>query len=77
MSTTTDLTESTGSSGSLMGDPDHRGRFGQFGGRYVPETLVAALEELTGAWAAVADDPEFWAEFDGLLRDPRRFHARL
>ena len=46
-----------------------RGRFGPFGGRYVPETLVAALDELEAAYEAARQDPPFWAELDGLLRD--------
>jgi tryptophan synthase beta chain len=44
---------------------DERGRWGterQFGGRYVPETLVAALVQLEAAYAAVRDDPRFWAD---------------
>ena len=35
------------------------GRFGQFGGRYVPETLVAALDELASAWKEAVLDPAF------------------
>ena len=54
---------------SVMGDPGPDGRFGDFGGRFVPETLVPACAELeqgfTEAWA----DPGFRAELDGLLRD--------
>src|SRR3989449_1519601 len=38
------------------------GRFGPYGGRYVPETLMAALEELEGAWGEVCLDPEFMLE---------------
>jgi tryptophan synthase beta chain len=49
--------------------PDHRGRFGRFGGRYVPETLVPALEELDAAYRAARADPSFAAELDALLRD--------
>jgi tryptophan synthase beta chain len=49
--------------------PDDRGRFGRFGGRYVPETLVPALEELLAAYAAARADPSFQAELDVLLRD--------
>jgi len=49
--------------------PDHRGRFGRFGGRYVPETLVPALEELDAAYRAARADPAFAAELDALLRD--------
>lgn len=44
-------------------------RFGAFGGRFVPETLVAALDELTIAWDAAVADPAFHAELDELLRD--------
>ena len=49
---------------------DGAGRWGKerdFGGRYVPETLVAALEQLEAAYAAVRHDPRFWAELDDLL----------
>jgi len=49
--------------------PDDRGRFGRFGGRYVPETLVPALEELAEAYRAARSDPAFTAELDALLRD--------
>jgi tryptophan synthase beta chain len=45
------------------------GRFGQYGGRYVPETLVAALEELAATYDAARDDTAFRAELDGMLRD--------
>jgi tryptophan synthase beta chain len=44
-------------------------RFGPYGGRYVPETLIPALEELTVAWAEARDDPGFRAELDAFLRD--------
>ena len=55
---------------SLAGSvPDARGRFGRFGGRYVPETLVPALEELAAAYDAARADPAFGAELDALLRD--------
>jgi tryptophan synthase beta chain len=46
-----------------------QGRFGPYGGRYVPETLVAALDELSALYDAVRADPAFWAELDDLLRD--------
>jgi tryptophan synthase beta chain len=46
-----------------------RGRFGAYGGRYVPETLVAALDELEHAYAEAQADPAFQARLDGLLRD--------
>jgi tryptophan synthase beta chain len=45
------------------------GRFGPYGGRYVPETLVAALDELRAEFEAARRDPSFQAELDGLLRD--------
>jgi tryptophan synthase beta chain len=45
------------------------GRFGSFGGRYVSETLMPALEELTAAWEASARDAAFGAELDRLFRD--------
>ena len=45
------------------------GRFGAYGGRYVPETLMAALEELEQAYAEAQADPVFQAELDLLLRD--------
>src|ERR1700730_18739737 len=45
------------------------GRFGAYGGRYVPETLMAALEELEHAYAEAQADPVFHAELDLLLTD--------
>jgi tryptophan synthase beta chain len=45
------------------------GRFGAYGGRYVPETLVAALDELEHAYAEAQADPDFHLKLDGLLRD--------
>jgi tryptophan synthase beta chain len=45
------------------------GRFGDYGGRYVPETLMAALEELEAAYEQAKQDPKFSAELDALLRD--------
>jgi tryptophan synthase beta chain len=49
--------------------PDARGRYGRFGGRYVPEVLIPALDELTEAWERFKDDPEFRGQLDALLRD--------
>ena len=63
--------------------PDARGRFGPYGGRYVPETLVAPLEELERAYAQAREDPQFHAELDWLLRNfagrptPLQFASRL
>ncbi len=45
------------------------GRFGEYGGRYVPETLMAALEELATLYDGVRTDPAFWAEYELLLKD--------
>ncbi len=45
------------------------GRFGPYGGRYVPETLIAALDDLAALYDGVRADPAFWAEFDTILRD--------
>jgi tryptophan synthase beta chain len=49
--------------------PDTRGRYGPYGGRYVPETLVAPLEELERVYAEASADPKFHAELDTLLHD--------
>src|ERR1700704_13598 len=48
-------------------DPDARGYFGEFGGRFVPETLVEPIEELERAYFAAPQDPAFHAELDRLL----------
>jgi len=45
------------------------GRFGPYGGRYVPETLVAALDDLAALYDSVRDDPSFWAEYHHLLEE--------
>jgi tryptophan synthase beta chain len=44
--------------------PDARGHFGQFGGSFVSETLMGALDELTAMYARLKDDPQFRADFD-------------
>ena len=48
--------------------PDATGHFGVFGGRFVPEALIAALDELAAAYAAARVDPVFLAELDHLAR---------
>ncbi len=53
----------------FMGDPGPEGRFGRFGGRFVPESLVPACLELEGAFRAAWSDPAFRAELDQLLGD--------
>jgi tryptophan synthase beta chain len=45
------------------------GRFGPYGGRYVPETLVAALDDLTVLYDAAKQDPAFWSELEHLLEE--------
>ncbi|MET8351269.1 MULTISPECIES: tryptophan synthase subunit beta [unclassified Micromonospora] len=67
--------------------PDSAGHFGRFGGRFVPEALVAALDELNEAWRTAMADESFRAEFGALLRDyagtpsllyeARRFSAKV
>ena len=63
--------------------PDARGRFGAFGGRYVPEVLIPALDELDAAWRELRGDAGFRGELDALLRDyvgrpsPLTFASRL
>jgi tryptophan synthase beta chain len=48
--------------------PDERGYFGKYGGRFVPETLIPALDELTAAYMRLKDDPDFQAELAQLHR---------
>jgi tryptophan synthase beta chain len=73
----------TTTSAPLSLAPDAFGRFGQFGGRYVPETLSAALDQLERAYDDARADPEFARELDGLLSafvgrpTPLRFAERL
>ncbi len=50
-------------------EPNERGYWGEYGGRYVPETLVAPLDELTEAYFGYRDDTAFRTEFDALLKD--------
>jgi tryptophan synthase beta chain len=63
--------------------PDARGRFGTYGGRYVPEVLIPALDELTQAWSELRVDPGFRGELAALSRDfvgrptPITYAARL
>ena len=53
---------------SLMAEPSAEGRFGEFGGRFVPETLVPACQELEAAFDDAWADPVFRAELDHVLR---------
>jgi len=52
-----------------MTDPTATGVFGEFGGRFMPEALIAALDELDAAWQEAMADPAFVAEFEAVLRD--------
>jgi tryptophan synthase beta chain len=55
--------------GKRSATPDGRGYFGAYGGKYVPETLMPALEELEQAYHAACADPAFWNALGRLLRD--------
>ncbi len=48
---------------------DQKGYFGEYGGRFVPETLMPALDELYRYYRSLKDDALFWSEFDALCRD--------
>jgi tryptophan synthase beta chain len=54
---------------ALMGEPAAGGRFGDFGGRFLPESLVPACAELEEAFAEAWADPAFHAEYESILRD--------
>ncbi|MCA1828811.1 MAG: tryptophan synthase subunit beta [Myxococcales bacterium] len=54
-------------SGETVSPPDARGRFGEYGGRFVPETLIPALDELTEAWTRARADAAYTAELATLL----------
>ena len=66
---------------TLAAVPDALGRFGEYGGRYAPEILVAPLESLDATYRQVRDDPEFQSELSELFRNysgrpTPLFHAR-
>src|ERR671916_51787 len=73
----------SGCGGSSLRQETEKGYFGPFGGRYVPETLIHALEELEEAYERYRNDPEFGEERDRLARDfvgrptPLMFAERL
>jgi tryptophan synthase beta chain len=73
----------TGSRQQIYRLPDDAGHFGRYGGRFVPETLMHPLEELTAAYQEAIHDPEFIREFEKLLCDfagrptPLMFAGRL
>ncbi|MFN6571079.1 tryptophan synthase subunit beta [Nostoc minutum NIES-26] len=78
--TTTPLSPNSPSTAQV---PDTQGRFGRFGGKYVPETLMPALAELETAYQQYRNDSDFQAELQQLLRDyvgratPLYFSERL
>ncbi|MGA9408385.1 MAG: hypothetical protein WBW71_14715, partial [Bacteroidota bacterium] len=49
--------------------PDKTGHFGIYGGRYIPETLLPAVEELTSRYIQLRDDPDFQKEFRYYLKN--------
>jgi tryptophan synthase beta chain len=55
--------------GTAAAPEGRTGRFGEYGGRFVPETLISALDELTDVYARAAADPVFWDELGALWRD--------
>ena len=61
------MTQTTQTPNSLRNQPDERGHFGQFGGRYVAETLMPLILDLEREYRKAQADPEFQAEFDDLL----------
>ena len=52
-----------------LDQPDRHGRFGDYGGRFAPETLMPALDQLEQAFRSAWEDPDFRSELDRLLRD--------
>ena len=62
-------TPSSPAPNSLRSLPDANGHFGQFGGRYVAETLMPLILDLEKEYRAAKEDPTFWAEFDSLMKD--------
>ncbi len=48
---------------------DNKGYFGEYGGRFVPETLIPVLDELDACYKEVKADTSFWAEFESISRD--------
>ncbi|OYW88109.1 MAG: tryptophan synthase subunit beta, partial [Sphingobium sp. 32-64-5] len=62
------MTDISNTPNSLRIQPDERGHFGQFGGRYVAETLMPLILDLEREYQKAKADPEFQREFDYLLR---------
>lgn len=68
---------------SFKQDPDASGRFGQFGGRFVAETLMPLILDVEKHWEQAKNDPEFWREFDHYMKyyvgrpNPLYFASRI
>jgi tryptophan synthase beta chain len=83
MAELTEAADLRGTGTSLRQVPDMSGRFGPYGGRYVPETLMFALDQLEAEYARAKTDPAFRAELDGYLKyyvgrpNPLYFASRL
>jgi len=63
------MTPSASAASDLVNVPDAHGRFGPFGGQYVPETLMGAVHQLEEEYDRARHDPAFWAELNGYLKD--------
>jgi tryptophan synthase beta chain len=53
---------------SYRNQPDERGHFGPYGGRYVAETLMPLILDVEKAWNTAKNDPAFWAQYDELAK---------
>nr|WHW29670.1 putative tryptophan synthase subunit beta [uncultured bacterium] len=63
------MLDSQSRAGEVLSQPDNSGHFGAYGGSYVSETLMAALDELRSAYAQYSSDPAFIARFDADLKN--------
>jgi tryptophan synthase beta chain len=61
--------ELTSLDNDLYSEPDERGHFGDYGGKYVAETLMPLIEDVHKAWNDVKDDTGFWIDFHNLAKD--------
>ena len=61
----------------MYAQPDATGHFGRFGGRFMPEALIAPLDELDHAWTDAKADPAFMAELDRMLREYAKCGAHV
>ena len=64
-----EVTPEPGGRGSVLGEPSADGRFGEFGGRFIPESLIPACLELEDAFRQAWHDPAFLKEYHSILRD--------